>query len=219
MFKALLIVDVTLDFCEDGKLPVEGGNTVASRIQHHLVVHGYEYKTIAVSQCWHPDDINFEHFSKTPDYVNTWPMHGIENTRGALVHPVIDQELTVYHLHQTEYFKKGQTSSAYSAFEGFSDSMNILPDDLNGEGDVILNLEGNGIGLNDWFQFHQIQSVDVVGIATEFCLRASVLDSIRLGYKTTVFPYMCAGINLESSTIAWTEMMNAGANINNDIST
>jgi nicotinamidase/pyrazinamidase len=126
MTKALLVVDVQVDFCEGGALPVEGGNAVAARIREHL--ERSRYDLVLASRDWHVSP--GAHFSESPDYVDTWPPHCVAGTPGAQLHPALaDLGLETY--------DKGQTSAAYSAFEAVG-----LPERLETAGVTELDVCG-----------------------------------------------------------------------------
>ena len=86
--RALIIVDVQPTFCEGGELPVEGGNAVARRVAEHVAAHRGDYALVATTQDWHIDP--GAHFSDEPDFVDTWPRHGVAGTPGAMLHPALD---------------------------------------------------------------------------------------------------------------------------------
>ena len=107
MPRALIIVDVQPTFCEGGALPVTGGNAIAEAVAAYVDAHRDEYKLIVTTQDWHIDP--GEHFSENPDFVDTWPPHGVAGTDEAELHPAlanVKADVTV---------KKGQYKAAYSA--------------------------------------------------------------------------------------------------------
>ena len=85
--KALLIVDVQPTFCDEGQLPVEGGNLVAKSIAD-LLKGNIDYDLIISTQDWHIDPGG--HFSENPDYLDSWPVHGVADTPEADLHPEIE---------------------------------------------------------------------------------------------------------------------------------
>ena len=106
MPRALIIVDVQPTFCEGGALPVTGGNAIAEAVAAYVDAHRDEYKLIVTTQDWHIDP--GEHFSENPDFVDTWPPHGVAGTDEAELHPAlanVNADVTV---------KKGQYKAAYS---------------------------------------------------------------------------------------------------------
>ena len=106
MTRALIIVDVQPTFCEGGALPVTGGNAVAEAVAAYVEAHRGDYQLIVTTQDWHIDP--GAHFSETPDFVDTWPPHGVAGTDEAELHPAlanVNADVTV---------KKGQYEAAYS---------------------------------------------------------------------------------------------------------
>ena len=87
MARALIIVDVQPTFCEGGALPVTGGNAIAEAVAAYVDAHRDEYQLIVTTQDWHIDP--GAHFSETPDFVDTWPPHGVAGTAEAELHPAL----------------------------------------------------------------------------------------------------------------------------------
>ncbi len=108
------------------------------------------------------------HFSATPDFVDSWPPHCVAGTPGADFHPNL-----VWRDFET-VFDKGEYDAAYSGFEG---------------------VDGDGRTVAQWLTEHEATSVTVCGIATDYCVRATALDSARLGYPTTVLLDLTAAVN------------------------
>ena len=173
--RALIIVDVQNDFCEGGSLAVAGGAEVARRISEHVLAHGDRYAAIVATADWHEDPGS--HFSDTPDFVTSWPAHCRVGSDGALFHPNAEQAVE----RVEAIFRKGQHAAAYSGFEG-----------VTVEAD-------RRIGLADWLRDHAIEQVDVVGIATDYCVRATALDAADEGFETTVLLDLTAGVAPEST--------------------
>jgi nicotinamidase/pyrazinamidase len=126
------------------------------------------------------------HFSATPDFVDSWPPHCRAGTPGASFHP----ELDVAPIEAV--FSKGEHAAAYSGFEG---------------------AEPGGSGLADWLRARGVDSVDVVGIATDHCVRATALDAAKAGFATTVLLDLCAGVAPESTQRALEQMRSAGVQL------
>jgi nicotinamidase/pyrazinamidase len=186
MSRALLIVDVQNDFTEGGALGVDGGAAVAQRITDHLEAHRDEYALVAASRDWHDgDNDNGGHFATTaaPDFTATWPVHCVAGTPGAEYHPAIDIDSIDVHV------KKGQGKPAYSAFEGITDDGRSLAEVLAERG---------------------ITDLDVVGIATDYCVRASALDAFEGGERVRVLTDLVAGVAPESSAAALEEFRAVG---------
>ncbi|GAA2163483.1 isochorismatase family protein [Actinomadura napierensis] len=163
--KALIIVDVQNDFCEGGSLAVGGGAGVAAAISGHLAGHRAGYAHIVATRDFHLDP--GAHFSDRPDFVDSWPPHCVIGTPGADFHP----GLTLAPIETV--FSKGRETAAYSGFEGVSD---------------------DGAPLADWLSARGVDAVDVVGIATDHCVRATAVDAARAGLRTTVLLDLTAGV-------------------------
>ncbi|MEV7874428.1 isochorismatase family protein [Microbacterium sp. NPDC089188] len=185
MSRALFIVDVQNDFTERGALGVEGGDEVAARVSRYLEAHADDYAVVVASRDWHHgDDDNGGHFSATPDFVDTWPVHCVGGTYGADYDEVFDTERVTHHL------KKGQGKPAYSLFEGVSD-----------DGETAAQI----------LESHGIRDIDIVGIATDYCVRASALDAVAAGRGVRVLTDLIAGVHPDSSAEALREIEAAGA--------
>ena len=185
MAKALLIVDIQNDFTEGGALGVDGGDAVATDVTRYLGAHAGDYDAIIASRDWHDaDSNNGGHFSRVPDFVSTWPVHCVANTKGAEYDPLLTTDAITAHV------RKGQGTPDYSAFQGTTETGERL-------GDLLKNLT--------------ITEVDVVGIATDHCVCATVLDALKGGWSVRVFQDLIAGVGKDSSTLALAEMDAAGA--------
>lgn len=187
MTRALLIVDVQNDFTEGGALGVTGGDAVAEGITRLLAERAGEYAVIVASRDWHdPDGDNGGHFSDAPDYVDSWPPHCVAGTEGAEYDPGLDTSAVTHHV------KKGQGRPAYSMFEGVTDDGSTVA--------AVLTERG-------------IEAVDVVGIATDHCVRASALDAIAHGQHVRVLTDLIAGVAPGPSDAALAELAHAGAEL------
>ncbi|WP_125131408.1 isochorismatase family protein [Microbacterium sp. 10M-3C3] len=184
MTRALFIVDVQNDFTERGALGVEGGDAVAERITRFLHAHAGDYAMIVASRDWHHgDDDNGGHFSDHPDFIDTWPVHCVGGTFGADYDEVFDTSAVTHHL------KKGQGKPAYSLFEG---------------------VDGEGRTATDLLEHAGIRDIDVVGLATDYCVRASALDALKAGRGVRVFRDLVAGVHADRSAAALDEIRAAG---------
>jgi nicotinamidase/pyrazinamidase len=163
MARALLVVDVQNDFCEGGSLAVIGGAAVARAISDRLDIGDYDH---AVATRDHHIDPG-GHFSKAPDYIDTWPAHCVAG--------------------------KGEYAAAYSGFEGITDQ--------------------DGRPLLDWLRAHHIDSVEIVGIATDHCVRATALDAVAGGLTTAVRLDLTAGVARTTVDLALEQMREAGAEL------
>jgi nicotinamidase/pyrazinamidase len=182
MKRALVIVDVQNDFCEGGSLAVAGGAEVARKITDHARDFRSEYVVVVATRDWHEDP--GDHFSEQPDFKDSWPVHCRAGTRGAQFHPNLDAEFI------DEVFDKGRRSAAYSGFEA-----------RNASGEL----------LGDWLKRQGAEGVDVAGIATDYCVRATVLDALGADFKVRLLSGMVAGVAPETSAAAVAEMTAAGA--------
>jgi nicotinamidase/pyrazinamidase len=189
MGRALLIIDVQNDFTEGGALGVSGGAAVAEAITAYARAHRGEYDLIVASRDWH-DELgdNGGHFALTtePDFVSTWPVHCVAGSPGADYHPAIDPTLIDAHV------RKGQGRPAYSIFEGTVD---------------------DGRSLVEVLDERAIDEIDVVGIATDHCVRASALDAISAGRHVRVLSDLIAGVASEPSRAALAEITAAGGRV------
>lgn len=179
--RALLIVDVQPTFCEGGALGCEGGNAVAEKIADFVTENQDEYELVVTTQDWHIDPGS--HFSDTPDFVDSWPPHGVAGTPEAELHDAIAA------LPIDESVKKGQYAAAYSGFEG-----------TNKEGET----------LEEILRAAEITEVDVVGIAESHCVKDTALESIDLGWPTRVFSDLTVPVSEELGQAAREEMRVAG---------
>jgi nicotinamidase/pyrazinamidase len=189
----LIVVDVQNDFCEGGSLPVAGGTEVAGAISSALAtvlaVAGSEpagsepWDHVVATKDYHIDP--GAHFSDSPDYVDTWPPHCRVGTVGAEFHPdlVTDRFEAV--------FTKGEHAAAYSGFEG----------------------SAGGVGLAAWLRMRGVTEVDVVGIATDHCVRATALDAAREGFETTVLLDHTAGVARATVDAALAQLDEAGVRL------
>ena len=134
--RVLIIVDVQPTFCEGGTLAVAGGNAVAERVAAYATAHREDYRLIVTTQDWHIEP--GAHFSAAPDYVDTWPPHGVAGSAEAELHPALAG------LGLDAQVKKGQYAAAYSGFEGVTDDVLELllrhPDRLRLPGTVRLRV-------------------------------------------------------------------------------
>ncbi|MET9292839.1 isochorismatase family protein [Streptomyces sp. NPDC003077] len=170
MHRALIVVDVQNDFCEGGSLAVAGGADVAAAITDLVgQTAGGCYRHVVATRDHHiePGD----HFSDQPDYENSWPPHCVAGTEGSGFHPNFAPSIASGAVDAV--FDKGMYSAAYSGFEG---------------------VDENGRALADWLRDHDVTEVDVVGIATDHCVRATALDAVREGFRTHVLLDLTAGV-------------------------
>lgn len=179
--KALVIVDVQNDFCEGGSMGVTGGADVATAISGHMTGHRDEYQHIVATRDFHLDP--GDHFAVEPDFVDTWPPHCVIGTPGADFHP----NLALAPIEAV--FSKGRETAAYSGFEGFSD---------------------DEVPLAGWLATRGVDAVDIVGIATDHCVRATAVDAARAGLRTTVLLDLTAGVSKATVDRALDELAQEG---------
>jgi nicotinamidase/pyrazinamidase len=187
MTRALLVVDVQNDFCEGGSLAVAGGSDVADAISAHVRAHAAEYAHVVATRDHHVDPGG--HFAEQPDYLETWPAHCVAGTGGAELHPSLDREPI------EAVFDKGEYAAAYSGFEGSFD----------------------GQGLADWLRARDVDAVDVVGIATDHCVRATALDAVGAGFSTRVLLHLTAGVAQASTDAALDQLRSAGVELDGEV--
>jgi nicotinamidase/pyrazinamidase len=202
MTRALIVVDVQNDFCEGGSLAVGGGAGVAAAIRAHVAGNAAEqppdpvhvsgevpaYAHIVATRDRHVDP--GAHFSATPDYAASWPVHCVADTPGAEFHPAFAPAVAEGRIE--EVFSKGAHAAAYSGFEGAAE---------------------DGTGLAAWLRGHGVTDVDVVGIATDHCVRATALDAAREGFATRVLLGLTAGVAAESTARTLGELRAAGVEL------
>jgi nicotinamidase/pyrazinamidase len=187
--RALILVDIQNDFCEGGSLPVEGGSKVAGRVADYVAAYRGSYAAIVATADWHQDPGS--HFGSPPDYVDSWPVHCVAGTDGALFHPLVAPALE----HVDAIFRKGLHAAAYSGFEGSTTA------------------DGHQVGLAIWLQDKGVGAVDVVGIATDHCVRATALDAAANGFATRVLLDLTAGVAPETTATAVEAMASAGVEL------
>ena len=187
MTRALIVVDVQNDFCEGGSLAVAGGAGVAAGISAALAAGARRWDHVVASRDWHVDP--GDHFSANPDYVRTWPSHCVAGSPGAQFHPNVSSGRF------EAVFDKGAHAAAYSGFEG---------------------TDAAGTPLADWLRRHGVDEVDVVGIATDHCVRATALDAAREGFATTVLLDLTAGVAPATTERALAELREAGVTLVGD---
>ena len=188
MSRALIIIDVQNDFCEGGSLAVPGGEGVARAINDLLPPATGRYPVIVGTRDWHIDPGS--HFAAEPDGVDTWPVHCVAGTQGAESHPALDVSAI------QAWFTKGEHAAAYSGFEGATD-----------------DVDDRRIGLAEWLRARGVNAVDVVGIATDHCVRATALDAVRAGFATRVLLDFTAGVSARTTRSALACLREAGVEL------
>ncbi|SDM05355.1 nicotinamidase/pyrazinamidase [Geodermatophilus siccatus] len=187
MTRALLVVDVQNDFCEGGSLAVAGGADVAAAISEHVRAHAADYAHVVATRDHHVDPGG--HFAEEPDYLETWPAHCVVGTDGVELHPRLERRPI------EAVFDKGEYAAAYSGFEGRSD----------------------GVPLADWLRAHGVDAVDVVGIATDHCVRATALDAVGEGFAARVLLPLTAGVSEATTDAALDQLRTAGVELEGQV--
>ena len=187
MTRALIVVDVQNDFCEGGSLAVTGGAQVARDVGALLSrwqAGEAAYDVVVATRDHHIDP--GDHWSSDPDFANSWPVHCEVGTAGGEFHPDLQPRPF------DAIFRKGEHEAAYSGFEGRAE---------------------DGAALADWLRAREVTEVDVCGIATDFCVRATALDAVSAGFATSVLTRLCAGVGAETTNAALAEFRAAGVSV------
>ncbi|WLI77114.1 bifunctional nicotinamidase/pyrazinamidase [Kosakonia sp. H02] len=199
--RALLLVDLQNDFCAGGALAVaEGDSTVdvANTLISWCKTRG---EAVLASQDWHP--ANHGSFASQhgvePFVVGEldglaqtfWPDHCVQNSEGAALHPLLNSQAIDVVFHKGE----NPRIDSYSAFFD--------------------NGHRQETALHGWLQHHGIEELIVMGLATDYCVKFTVLDALQLGYQVNVITDGCRGVNLhaQDSANAFMEMSAAGATL------
>ena len=194
MKTALLVIDVQNDFCPAGALEVVGGNEIVPYINKEMV----KYDCVVLTQDWHPkghSSFATSHEGKNPlesikmpygDQV-LWPDHCVQGSKGAEFHPDLNIEQA------NAIIRKGSNPfiDSYSAF--------------------FENDRKTPTGLDGYLKSLEIEKINLVGLATDFCVNYSAQDAANLGYKVSVLEKMCRAIDLNGSlAAAKSEMQDCG---------
>ena len=182
MKTALLIIDIQNDFCPAGALEVAGGNEIISDINQEMK----KYECVVLTQDWHPkghSSFAISHEGKNPlDVVEMpygdqvlWPEHCVQGSQGAEFHCELNSDRA------NAVIRKGSNPliDSYSAF--------------------FENDRTTATGLDGYFKSLGIEKINLVGLATDFCVNYSAQDAAKLGYNVSVFEGMCRAIDLNGS--------------------
>ena len=181
--RALIIVDVQNDFCEGGSLGVAGGAAVARAISEYMA-GGPGYGHVVATKDFHIDP--GAHFSDHPDYAASWPPHCVAGTAGSDFHPNLDTGAV------EAVFLKGAHAAAYSGFEGADEEEATLA---------------------EWLRVRGVDAVDVVGIATDYCVKATAADAVAAGFTTKVLLNLTAGVSPATTAQAVDDLRAAGVEV------
>ena len=196
--RALIVVDTQVDFCEGGRLAVEGGAAAAAAITELLAQRAGDYAAIAATKDWHtPDTAN--HFpasrDEAPDMAaGTWPVHCMAGTPGSELHPALRLP------EGTAVFLKGQTDASYTGFDG------VLAADDPWDTEA-------GAGLAEWLDARGVEAVDVVGIAYDVCVAATAVSAAEHGLAVRVIRPLTAAVAPELTATAELQMAQAGVEV------
>lgn len=177
---ALIVVDVQNDFCEGGALGVDGGDALARRLAALIGDGELDHDFVVATRDHHIDP--GPHFSDSPDFIDSWPRHCVVGTEGVELHPALSE------IAFQAVFDKGEYAAAYSGFEGRAT---------------------DGETLTDWLTARGVRAVEVVGIATDFCVKATALDAAAAGFDTTVRLDLTAAVHPQERQ-ATVESLRAG---------
>ena len=188
MHRALIVVDVQNDFCEGGSLGVAGGADVAAAITDLVADASAGYRHVIATRDFHisPGD----HFSEHPDFTHSWPPHCVAGTEGVGFHANFAPVVASGSIEAV--FDKGAYTAAYSGFEGADE---------------------NGTPLAEWLRAREVTELDVVGIATDHCVRATALDGAREGFRVQVLLDLTAGVAEGTTQRALDELRDAGVEL------
>jgi nicotinamidase/pyrazinamidase len=182
---ALLIVDVQNDFCPGGALPVPGGDEVVPVLRRLAQRFTALGRPVYASRDWHPADSR--HFA---DHGGSWPVHCVQDTPGARLRE--DLQLPS----STMIVSKGRARHD----EGYS----AIPGDVAGRGSLLEDLRTRGV-----------DALYVGGLATDYCVKHSVLDALQQGFQVTVLTDAVRAVDVKpgDGTHALEEMQRAGATL------
>jgi nicotinamidase/pyrazinamidase len=194
MKTALLVIDVQNDFCPAGALEVAGGNEIIPYINQEMAIHD----CVVLTQDWHPKGhLSFasSHEGKNPlDLIKMpygdqvlWPDHCLQGSKGADFHPELN-------IKQANAIIRKGSNPLIDSYSAFFENDRKTP-----------------TGLDGYFKSLEIEKINLVGLATDFCVNYSAQDAANLGYKVSVLDKMCRAVDLNGSlAAAKSEMQNCG---------
>lgn len=187
MTQALVVVDVQKDFVEGGSLAVAGGQEVADRAATQAVpVYRHMKLPVFFTKDWHIDP--GDHFSENPDYIDSWPRHCEAGTDGA------EFAADFGDVPEVIIFKKGQYAASYSGNEGRS----------GGE---------DGVPLGEALKMAGAAHVSVIGIAFDYCVKATAIDLAKMGFAVTVIKDFTASVNPDNDDTVTFDLNEAGVDV------
>lgn len=187
MTTALVIVDVQVDFVEGGSLAVAGGQKQAEALAKFVLPVYREILSdspVLFTKDWHIDP--GEHFSDTPDFIDSWPRHCVADTDGA------DFAADFGEVSPESIFQKGMYSASYSGADG-------------------VNIDGEG--LVDYLDSLEVERVDVVGIAFDYCVKETALSLRKEGFEVTVVKAFTASVHPENDANVIKDLESAGVQV------
>lgn len=186
--KALIIVDMQNDFIEGGALAVAGGKALVNRVNEYLKVAGLEYSEIIATRDWHEaNNDNDGHFADNPDFIDSWPVHCVQGTTGADYAVGLDVSLSPTPI------VKGMGEPAYSGFQG----VNLM----------------TGVPLMGILETAEVTEVHVIGLALDYCVKATALDAVLNGFKTVVLADLTEAVHKNTEVSVLEELFEQGVNI------
>ncbi|MDN8600005.1 bifunctional nicotinamidase/pyrazinamidase [Citrobacter sp. S2-9] len=199
--RALLLVDLQNDFCAGGALAVPEGDSTVEVANQLIAWCTSRGNAVIASQDWHPADHgSFASQHQAQAYSQGqldglaqtfWPDHCVQNSEGAALHPLLNQRAI------TAIFHKGENPlvDSYSAFYD--------------------NGRRQKTTLDAWLRDNGVDELVIMGLATDYCVKFSVLDALQLGYTVSVITDGCRGVNIQpqDSAQAFMEMSSAGATL------
>lgn len=196
--KTLLLIDLQNDFLPGGALAVPGGDEVVPLVNALMP----DFDLVVATQDWHPPDHGsfaanhpgravFEQIDLDELPQTLWPVHCVQNTGGALFAPGLDTRRIA------RVFPKG-SNPRIDSYSGFHD-----------------NGHRSSTGLGEWLKAKGTKRLSVVGVATDYCVKFTVLDALAESFEVEVLAAACRGVNLAEgdSEQALEEMAAAGARI------
>lgn len=179
MKTALILVDIQNDFCPGGNLAVKGGDDIIPLVNKIMD----KYDIIVATQDWHPKShksFASNNEGKQIGELSTlnglpqvmWPDHCIQNTEGAKIHKDLDMSKTI------KIFQKG-TNPEIDSYSGFFD-----------------NDKKSSTGMSEWLKEQGVDSVHIVGLALDYCVKATAEDAKKLGFKTSVIIEATRAVNI-----------------------
>ncbi|QIP83375.1 isochorismatase family protein [Streptomyces sp. Tu 2975] len=193
MSRGLIVVDVQKDFCEGGSVPVAGGARIATAIADLVEQSaGGEYQYVVATRDHHIDPGG--HFSDSPDFRDSFPVHCVAGGEGGEFHPNFAPAVTGGKVDAV--FFKGAHSASKSGFEGADEQ---------------------GVSLADWLRERGVEDVDVVGIATDHCVRATALDAVKAGFRARVLLEYSVGVAQDTTAATLDDFRQAGVAVSGTV--